>query len=126
KYNKIYLFIYLFCLLFIEIEIIDVSMNYYMQTAHLIVHHIRRKNVQGLKQSEIEELILEERQEDINGDLTRLAREHKIIRCIINQLVNTDHILLIKKITDKEEDRILTVHSNYDPDSGNTNNLDDA
>ncbi|ETO06006.1 DNA replication licensing factor mcm6 [Reticulomyxa filosa] len=110
----------------VDTEIIDVSMNYYMQTTHLIVHHIRRKNVQGLKQSEIEELILEERQEDINGDLTRLAREHKIIRCIINQLVNTDHILLIKKITDKEEDRILAVHPNYDPDSGNTKNLDDA
>jgi len=105
---------------------ISVTYAYYIQTANLIVYHIRRKEEEsqgGLKQGEIESLILEEKADEIE-DEEQFAKAHKILRYIIARLINHDNVLLIKRQSEKIEDRVLMVHANYDPDSRNFNNLE--
>ena len=39
------------------------------------------------------------------------------LRFVINRLIETDRILLIRRDADDEKERMLEVHPNYDPES---------
>eukprot|EP01084_Bolivina_argentea_P030352 56267_1 len=96
-----------------------------MRTANLVVYFIRRNEVEpetGIKQREIEKLVLKEKENEIEG-AEELDNEQKLLEYIIHRLIETDHILLIKQYAPNKKDRVLIVHPNYDPDSKNLSNL---
>eukprot|EP01084_Bolivina_argentea_P101843 182521_1 len=103
-----------------EKEQLTINYNVYMQTANLIVHSIRRKEAepeQGLKQIDIHKIVMNERQDQLEGD-DDMEREMRVLKFIIHRLIEVDHILLIKEDHDTDvTQRVLIVHPNYDPDS---------
>lgn len=104
---------------------LSINYNAYMRTANLVVYFIRKKEVEseaGIKQAEIERLVMVEKQGDMESD-EDIERENKLLKFIIHRLVEVDHILLIKEDNEDVTERVLIVHPNYDPDSRNTANL---
>merc|ERR1712204_60823 len=110
-----------------DTEQLSINYNSYMRTANMIVHSIRRAEVDaeaGIKQREIENLVMKEKHDELESEAD-IERENKLLKFVIHQLIEVDHILLIKE--DNAEDvveRVIIVHPNYDPDSRNTANLD--
>merc|ERR1712129_140187 len=110
-----------------DTEQLSINYNSYMRTANMIVHSIRRAEVDaeaGIKQREIENLVMKEKHDELESEAD-IERENKLLKFVIHRLIEVDHILLIKE--DNSEDvveRVIIVHPNYDPDSRNTANLD--
>merc|ERR1712176_347865 len=108
-------------------EQLTINYNSYMRTANMIVHFIRRTEVDpeaGIKQRQIENLVMKEKHDELESEAD-IGRENKLLKFVIHRLIEVDHILLIKE--DNAEDvveRVIIVHPNYDPDSRNTANLD--
>jgi len=108
-------------------EQLTINYNAYMRTANMIVHFIRRAEVEaeaGIKQRKIENLVMKEKHDELESE-EDIERENKLLKFVIHRLIEVDHILLIKE--DNTEDvveRVIIVHPNYDPDSRNTANLD--
>merc|ERR1712129_380539 len=110
-----------------DTEQLSINYNSYMRTANMIVHSIRRAEVDaeaGIKQREIENLVMKEKHDELESEAD-IERENKLLKFVIHRLIEVDHILLIKE--DNSEDvveRVIIVHPNYDPDSRNVDNLD--
>eukprot|EP00486_Rosalina_sp_Unknown_P007177 CAMPEP_0201573376 /NCGR_PEP_ID=MMETSP0190_2-20130828/17194_1 /ASSEMBLY_ACC=CAM_ASM_000263 /TAXON_ID=37353 /ORGANISM="Rosalina sp." /LENGTH=575 /DNA_ID=CAMNT_0048000283 /DNA_START=1041 /DNA_END=2768 /DNA_ORIENTATION=- len=104
----------------------SIGYDEYMKIANLTVYYIRRREIEpeaGIKQGDVINEVMKELGDELEGD-DDLEQKNKIIKFIIDRLIEIDHILLIKEdnIENKME-RILIVHPNYDPDSRNTANL---
>jgi len=111
-----------------EEEKMSINYNEYMRIANLIVYFIRRNEEEaeaGLNQGSVINEVMKEMTaaQEITSqqDLERL---NKMIKFIVNRLIEVDHILLIKQDHAKDRmQRVLIVHPNYDPDSRNTAHL---
>merc|ERR1712228_834814 len=82
---------------------LTINYNAYMRTANLIVHFIRRKESEpeaGIKQSEIEKSVMREKENELESE-DDIERENKLLKFVIHRLIEVDHILLIKRITQR-------------------------
>merc|ERR1712204_121961 len=72
-----------------DTEQLSINYNSYMRTANMIVHSIRRAEVDaeaGIKQREIENRVMKEKHDELESEAD-IERENKLLKFVIHQLI---------------------------------------
>jgi agmatine/peptidylarginine deiminase len=102
-------------------KVVPIKFEKYKRITDLIVLHLNRlrelsSETTGMKQGMLIDWYLAEHCGDIVGD-ENLQNERRVVRSVINRLVDNDHVLvpiLQEKNTKDKDERYLVVHPNHE------------
>jgi len=99
---------------------VSIGFEDYRRIAHQLASHLKKlsdssESDSGIKQKDLIDWYLNTQQDDMHSE-EDLVKQYKMIRAIVNRLIQKDHILLVLDgDIENQDDRLLEVHPSWDP-----------